>query len=137
MNLCIVFDREAEALPALSLDDGGAVHWIPDDPGFERRIGFYQPSLIVLDLRRHGIDTGEIVARTRLAVPSAVVLVIGAPRNFEAAETAMRAGAAGYITRPANLLPAIRAMRSDRMYVSGTGRQAVTRRIAGGGSTED
>ena len=132
MNLCIVFDRETEPLPTLTLDDGGIVHWIPGDPGFERRIGWYQPTLIVIDLRRHGTQTGEIVARTRLAVPGAAVLVLGAPRDFEAAETAMRSGAAGYVTRPANLVPAIRAMRSDRMYVSGTGRKAVTRRFAGG-----
>ena len=114
MNLCVVFDRETEALPTLPLEDGGIVHWIPNDDGFERRLGWYQPNIVLLDLRRFPAEAGEIVARVRYAVPNAGVLVLGAPRNLEAAESAMRAGAAGYVTRPVSPVPALRAMPGDR-----------------------
>ncbi len=134
MNLCVVFDRETEALPTLPLEDGGIVHWIPNDDGFERRLGWYQPNIVVLDLRRVPAEAGEIVARVRYVVPNTGVLVVGAARNLEAAEAAMRAGAAGYITRPANLVPALRAIRNDRMYITGTARQSITSRIVNGES---
>jgi DNA-binding NarL/FixJ family response regulator len=129
MNLCIVFDRDTEALPTLPIEVTDAVHWIPCEPGFERLLGHHRATLVVLDLRRMAAQAGETVARVRLALPNADVLVLGAPHDLEAAEAAMRAGAAGYITRPANLVPALRAMRNERLFITGTGRRAITHRI--------
>ncbi|HET7844642.1 MAG TPA: hypothetical protein VFL14_10865 [Xanthomonadales bacterium] len=130
MNLCIVFDRETEALPTLPTEAGDAVSWIPADAGFERRLAEHRPAIVVLDLRRQSVQAGEIVARVRFSVPDASVLAIGPPHDIAAAESAMRAGAAGYITRCANLPPALQSMRCERMFVSSTGAKAVARRLA-------
>jgi two-component system, NarL family, invasion response regulator UvrY len=79
-----------------------------------------QPELVALDLNLPDIGGLEVLTRLKAIVPDARVLVLSMHDDETHVTRALRAGAAGYITksaRPEELVEAIRRVALGRTYI--------------------
>ena len=129
MNVCVVYDPQCAELPEIpvGLAQSGVV-WIAIREGYEELVVACAPGFALLDLRRHGPRIATPIRRMREALPQTRILVLGPASDLAAAEAALRAGADGYVTRPESLARALRSLGPERLFVTGTGRDALARR---------
>ena len=86
-------------------------------------LGIYrelQPTLVILDLNLPGIGGLEVLARLKAADPDARVLVLSMRDDEIHVTRALRAGAAGYVTKnapPEELLEAIGRVARGHTYI--------------------
>jgi DNA-binding NarL/FixJ family response regulator len=135
MKLCVMYDPDVDELPVLP--DGMGVcgiGWIAQRDGAAALVEALAPRIVLMDLRRHGERIGTHVRRIREVLREVRILVLGPRGDLGAAEAAMHAGAAGYITRPANLFVALRSLDAESMFITETGRSAISRRLTGNAS---
>src|SRR5579884_911613 len=102
----LVVDDEANARTALAellRDEGYAVETAAD--GFKAlpKLEEFAPDLLLTDLKMPGMDGIDLMRKSREADPQLAVVVMTAYGAVETAVTAMRQGAADYITKPINL----------------------------------
>jgi DNA-binding NarL/FixJ family response regulator len=79
-----------------------------------------QPTLVILDLNLPGIGGLEVLARLKAADPDARVLVLSMHDDEIHVTRALRAGAAGYVTKnapPEELLEAIGRVAGGQTYI--------------------
>ena len=79
-----------------------------------------QPTLVILDLNLPGIGGLEVLARLKAADPDARVLVLSMHDDEIHVTRALRAGAAGYVTKnapPEELLEAIGRVAAGHTYI--------------------
>jgi two-component system, NarL family, invasion response regulator UvrY len=79
-----------------------------------------QPTLVILDLNLPGIGGLEVLARLKAVSPEARVLVLSMHDDETHVTRALRAGAAGYLTKnapPDELLEAIRRVAEGYTYI--------------------
>jgi two-component system, NarL family, invasion response regulator UvrY len=79
-----------------------------------------QPALVILDLNLPGIGGLEVLARLKAADPDARVLVLSMHDDETHITRALRAGAAGYVTKtapPEELLEAIGRVARGHTYI--------------------
>ncbi len=79
-----------------------------------------QPNLVVLDLNLPGIGGIEVISRLKTADPGARVLILSMHDDLIHVTRALRAGAAGYVSKhaaPDEILTAIRRVASGETYV--------------------
>lgn len=97
-----------------------------------RAIRRCHPNVVVLDLalqRDDGIALTKAIHARHFALP---ILILSLHKETLFAEPALRAGASGYIMKndaPEHLLPALREVISDRIYVSENIRQGIFARM--------
>lgn len=131
VRYCFVIDPMSETLPLIPADEAGPViGCVPGCEEFEDRIATLAPDVVLLDLRRLGARSGEFVRRARSGVPCARILVLGPADDPGAAEAAIRAGALGYITRPQNLVRALRCVRRGNVFITQAANMAVAQRVS-------
>lgn len=102
----LVVDDEANARNALLellKEEGYAVETAAD--GFKAlgKMNDFSPNLVLTDLKMPGMDGLELLRRVRETDEDAVVVVMTAFAAVETAVTAMRQGAADYLTKPINM----------------------------------
>ncbi|MDX2019547.1 MAG: sigma-54 dependent transcriptional regulator [Deltaproteobacteria bacterium] len=102
----LVVDDEANARNALFellKEEGYAVETAAD--GFKAlgKMSDFTPDLVLTDLKMPGMDGLELLRRVRESDEDAVVVVMTAFGAVETAVTAMRNGAADYLTKPINM----------------------------------
>jgi len=106
-----------------------------------RRYVEVSPDVVVLDVAMPGIGGLETLARILAKDASAKVLVLSAHEDTTHPSRAMRAGAAGYLTKrgaPEELIGAIRQVAKGRTYVEPViAQQIAASRMTGGGSPTD
>jgi two-component system, NarL family, invasion response regulator UvrY len=79
-----------------------------------------QPTLVILDLNLPGIGGLEVLARLKAVSPGARVLVLSMHDDETHVTRALRAGAAGYLTKnapPEELLEAIERVAEGHTYI--------------------
>jgi two-component system, NarL family, invasion response regulator UvrY len=79
-----------------------------------------RPDLVVLDLNLPDIGGLEVIARLKLVDPEARILVLSMHDDHIHVTRALRAGAAGYVSKtipPEEILEAIRRVAGGRTYV--------------------
>jgi two-component system, NarL family, invasion response regulator UvrY len=79
-----------------------------------------QPTLVILDLNLPGIGGLEVLARLKAVSPNARVLVLSMHDDETHVTRALRAGAAGYVTKnapPEELLEAIGRVAEGHTYI--------------------
>jgi two-component system, NarL family, invasion response regulator UvrY len=79
-----------------------------------------QPSLVILDLNLPGISGLEAIARLKVVDPGARILVLSMHDDQIHVTRALRAGAAGYVSKsapPEEILGAIRRVASGHLYL--------------------
>jgi DNA-binding NarL/FixJ family response regulator len=79
-----------------------------------------QPTLVILDLNLPDVGGLEVLARLKAASPDARVLVLSMHDDETHVTRALRAGAAGYVTKnapPEELLKAIRLVAGGGTYI--------------------
>jgi two-component system invasion response regulator UvrY len=79
-----------------------------------------RPDLVVLDLNLPDIGGLEVIARLKLVDPEARILVLSMHDDHIHVTRALRAGAAGYVSKtipPEEILEAIRRVAGGRIYV--------------------
>ncbi|HJY51960.1 MAG TPA: response regulator transcription factor, partial [Stellaceae bacterium] len=79
-----------------------------------------RPDLVILDLNLPDIGGLEIIARLKIIDPAARILVLSMHDDQIHVTRALRAGAAGYVSKtvpPEELLEAIRRVAGGRTYV--------------------
>jgi two-component system, NarL family, invasion response regulator UvrY len=79
-----------------------------------------QPTLVILDLNLPGIGGLEVLARLKVVSPDARILVLSMHDDETHVTRALRAGAAGYLTKnapPEELLEAIRRVAKGHTYI--------------------
>jgi two-component system, NarL family, invasion response regulator UvrY len=80
----------------------------------------WQPSLVILDLNLPGIGGLAVLERLKSAAPAARVLVLSMHDDPMHVTRALRAGAAGYVSknaRPEEIVEAVRRVARGRTYV--------------------
>jgi DNA-binding NtrC family response regulator len=102
----LVVDDEASArtsLGELLRGEGYAVETAAD--GFKAlgRMGEFEPDLVLTDLNMPGMDGVELLGKLKELNPELPVVLMTAFGGVETAVTAMRQGAADYLTKPLNL----------------------------------
>jgi DNA-binding NtrC family response regulator len=102
----LIVDDEANARTALAellRDEGYQVETAAD--GFKAlpKLEEFGPDLLLTDLKMPGMDGIDLMRKARETYPELVVIVMTAFGAVETAVTAMRQGAADYITKPINL----------------------------------
>ncbi|MCG5051953.1 MAG: sigma-54 dependent transcriptional regulator [Myxococcales bacterium] len=102
----LIVDDEANARNALSellKEEGYAVETAAD--GFKAlgKMAEFGPDLVLTDLKMPGMDGLELLRRTHEMREDVVVVVMTAFGAVETAVTAMRNGAADYLTKPINM----------------------------------
>jgi DNA-binding NtrC family response regulator len=102
----LVVDDEANARTALAellKEDGYVVETAAD--GFKAlgKLADFSPDLVLTDLKMPGMDGLELLRKVRAHDEDAVVLVMTAFGAVETAVTAMKEGAADYLTKPLNM----------------------------------
>lgn len=76
--------------------------------------------LVLLDMTMPGLNGEELIARIRLQHPSQAILVLSMHDEAQIAQRALRAGAAGYLTKdsePEVLLAAVRRVAAGGRFV--------------------
>jgi two-component system, NarL family, invasion response regulator UvrY len=79
-----------------------------------------RPTLVILDLNLPGIGGLEVIARLKIADPSARVLVLSMHDDQIHVTRALQAGAAGYVSKnapPDEILEAIRRVSAGQTYI--------------------
>lgn len=113
----------------LSADDGVEVVAVAGDGGEAvAAVLEHRPHLALLDLRMPVLDGAEVTARLAELAPEVRVLVLTTFADDEAILPALRAGAAGYLTKDATgeqLLAAVREVAAGRTVLA----PAVQRRL--------
>ena len=102
----LIVDDEANARSALAellRDEGYTVETAAD--GFKAlpKLEDFSPDLVLTDLRMPGMDGMELMPRIWEGDPERVVVVMTAHGSVDTAVTAMRKGAADYLTKPINV----------------------------------
>jgi two-component system, NtrC family, response regulator AtoC len=102
----LIVDDEANARTALAellRDEGYQIETAAD--GFKAlpKLEEFGPDLLLTDLKMPGMDGIDLMRKAREAYPDLAVVVMTAFGAVETAVTAMRQGAADYITKPINL----------------------------------
>jgi DNA-binding NtrC family response regulator len=102
----LVVDDEANARTALAellKEEGYAVETAAD--GFKALGKFedFAPDVVLTDLKMPGMDGLELLRKVREKEPDIVVLVMTAFGAIETAVSAMKEGAADYLTKPLNM----------------------------------
>ena len=102
----LVVDDEASARTALGellRSEGYAVETAAD--GFKAigRLAEFEPDLVLTDLNMPGIDGVELLGKLKELNPELPVVLMTAFGGVETAVSAMRQGAADYLTKPLNL----------------------------------
>jgi DNA-binding NtrC family response regulator len=102
----LIVDDEANARTALAellKEEGYTVETAAD--GFKALGKFHDfaPDLVLTDLKMPGMDGLELLRKVRVQSEETVVLVMTAFGAVETAVTAMKEGAADYLTKPLNL----------------------------------
>jgi DNA-binding NtrC family response regulator len=102
----LIVDDEANARSALAellRDDGYVVDTAAD--GFKAlpKLEDFRPDVVLTDLKMPGMTGLELLARTRARDPHVVVLVATAYGDVDSAVTAMREGAADFLTKPVDV----------------------------------
>jgi DNA-binding NarL/FixJ family response regulator len=131
----LVVDDDALVRAGLSMLLAGAgdveiVGEAADGSEVERAVAEHQPRVVLMDIRRPGMDglTATEIVRGRERPPEVIVLT-----TFDADDhvlRALRAGASGFLlkdTPPADIVRAIRAVASGEPILS----PAITRRLIG------
>ncbi|MCX5741724.1 MAG: sigma-54 dependent transcriptional regulator [Proteobacteria bacterium] len=101
----LVVDDEVNARTALAellRDEGFEVETAADAFKALGKYETFLPHVVVTDLKMPGMDGIELVKKLRLQEDRAEVIVMTAFGAVETAVTAMRAGAADYLTKPLN-----------------------------------
>ena len=102
----LVVDDEANARTALAellRDEGYQVETAAD--GFKAlpKLADFSPDLVLTDLKMPGLDGMELMRRSRELDPERAVVMMTAFGAIETAVTAMREGAADYLTKPLDM----------------------------------
>src|SRR5262245_9352015 len=102
----LVVDDEANARTALAellKEDGYTVETAAD--GFKAlgKLAEFSPELVRTDLKMPGMDGLELLRKIRGQADDTVVLVMTAFGAVETAVSAMKEGAADYLTKPLNM----------------------------------
>jgi DNA-binding NtrC family response regulator len=102
----LIVDDEVNARTALAellREEGYAVETAAD--GFKAlpKLEEHAPALVLTDLKMPGMDGLELMRRAQARDPDCVVVVMTAYGAVDSAVTAMREGAADYLTKPVNL----------------------------------
>ena len=102
----LVVDDEVNARTALAellRDEGYTVETAAD--GFKAlpKLEEFAPDLVVTDLRMPGMDGLALLKKTHERDPDCAVIVVTAYGAIDTAVTAMREGAADYVTKPVNV----------------------------------
>jgi DNA-binding NtrC family response regulator len=102
----LIVDDEANARTALAellRDEGYSVDTAAD--GFKAlpKLDEFGPHLLLTDLKMPGLDGIALMKKARERDPDCVVVVMTAYGAIDTAVTAMREGAADYLTKPINL----------------------------------
>jgi DNA-binding NarL/FixJ family response regulator len=98
------------------------------------------PDLVILDLSLSNGDGIKFIQTIRQEYPDTAVLVLTMHDETFFAERALRAGAAGYLTKQEaseNVLTAIRTLLGGDMYVSDRISPRLVKRLLDGGSLRD
>src|SRR6185436_1898258 len=103
----LVVDDEANARTALAellKEEGYTVETAAD--GFKAlgKLPDFSPDLVLTDLKMPGMDGLELLRKVRAHSEETVVLVMTAFGAVETAVTAMKEGAADYLTKPLNMV---------------------------------
>jgi two-component system, NarL family, invasion response regulator UvrY len=80
----------------------------------------WQPGLVILDLNLPGIGGLEVLERLKLAEPGARILILSMHDDPMHVTRALRAGAAGYVTKnapPEEIIEAVRRVARGGTYV--------------------
>jgi DNA-binding NarL/FixJ family response regulator len=86
-----------------------------------RLVTTLRPDAVVLDLTMPGLDGLAVAARIRLAGLTPAIVILTVTEDPALAETALAAGALGYLTKPraaTELVPAVEAALAGRRFVS-------------------
>jgi DNA-binding NarL/FixJ family response regulator len=100
-----------------------AVVMVADEESLLATIPRVQPDLVVVDLSLPVEGHPHIVGRLGKQFPALKVIVLSIHTETEAAQAALRAGAAGFVlkrTAVTDLNEAVRAVRGGKTYVSPT-----------------
>jgi DNA-binding NtrC family response regulator len=102
----LVVDDEVNARTALAellRDEGYAVETAAD--GFKAlpKLEEFAPDMLVTDLRMPGMDGLQLMKKAHERDPDCAVIVVTAYGAIDTAVTAMREGAADYVTKPVNV----------------------------------
>src|SRR6266702_1967570 len=102
----LIVDDEANARTALAellRDEGYSVETAAD--GFKAlpKLEEFSPDLLLTDLNMPGMDGIELMRKARARDPEMVAVVMTADGAGDTAVSAMRQGAADYITKPINI----------------------------------
>lgn len=87
-----------------------------------------RPDVVVLDISMPALDGVEAARAIRAALPRTSILMLSAHLECTQIEGALRAGATGYLLKPAapeELVAAVRAVRAGRRYLSAAARAAL------------
>jgi len=102
----LVVDDEANAraeLAELLSEEGYQVESAGDGLKALGKLEAFGPDLVLTDLKMPGMDGIGLLQEVRVHDPDVVVVVMTAFGGIETAITAMRAGAADYLTKPVNV----------------------------------
>jgi two-component system, NarL family, invasion response regulator UvrY len=80
----------------------------------------HRPALVILDLNLPGLGGLEVIARLKIVDPAARILVLSMHDDEIHVTRALRAGAAGYISknvRPEQIIEAIRRVADGHTYI--------------------
>jgi DNA-binding NarL/FixJ family response regulator len=94
----------------------------------------HHPDLILLDLALRGEDGLSLVRSLRARNLDLPVLILTLHKESLFAESALRAGANGFLMKndaPEHLIEAVHAVLNNRIYVSDTVRQAIFSKMRG------
>ncbi len=102
----LVVDDEVNARAALAellRDEGYTVETAADAFKALGKLGDFAPEVVLTDLKMPGMDGLELLRKLRAQDPEAVVLVMTAFGAVDTAVSAMKEGAADYLTKPLNM----------------------------------
>jgi coenzyme PQQ precursor peptide PqqA len=123
MQILIVDDHPVvrAGLRRLLADEGGCeIREATDASEALRLFRAQRPALVVLDLNLPGLGGLETIARLRTADPEARILVLSMHDDPVHVTRALRAGAAGYVSKgaaPEEIVTAVRRVASGRTYL--------------------
>ena len=97
----------------------------------------HRPDLVLIDLAFNGMSGFELLKNLHLRFPSLPMLVVSMCDEKHCAESALRAGARGYVMKRQSwpeLLTAMREVLAGRIYLSDHMNCSLPERIAAGGA---